>query len=465
MKVDKRAVLVTVFLSNFLNPFSGVSLNIALPSIAKEYTLDAVAMSWASLVYLLGSAMFLIPFGKLADMYGRKRFFLTGTTIFVASSLILGLYPTSQTLIILLALQGFGSAMIMATSTAILVSTYPPRERGSVIGAAVSAVYIGLTLGSYLGGMLTHHYGWRSIFLVNIGVGLLTMILIMTKIKDDPITDTWGKFDFTGSIIFSATLFTLMYGMSKIPTKATTLPIILGITLGSIFLIHESRVKNPVLDINFFKKNRVYSLFNLAALINYTATFSTAFLLSMYLQYIEGLNPQQAGAILMASPVMRAILSPITGKLSDRINPSILVIAGTAVTTLGLASLTLLNTTTQTKYITMSLIVLGTGLSIFVSPNTNLIMGSVPRSHLSVASSTLNTMRLMGQMFSQGIAMSIIALNLGSATIVPKLFPELLSSILDAFQVFLALGICAICISIAGNRIVAQNKNKVKQEI
>lgn len=458
MELDKRAVLVTVILSSFLTPFNGSSFNIALPSIAAEYGLDAISMSWASLAYLLASAMFLIPFGRIADMYGRKRVFLYGITLFTISSALLGLYPTSQTLIIFRALQGVGSSMIFGTSLAILVSVAGPEERGRMLGTSIAAVYVGLSAGPYIGGLLTKNFGWRSIFLVNVGIGAVIIIMILTKLKMEWREEHTGKFDLLGSASFSLMLLALMYGMSKLPNQAAFLPIAIGLVLLGIFVYVENHVENPVLDLNIFLANRRYSLFNIAALINFSATFSLTFLLSMYLQYLKGLDAQAAGTILMASPIIQAIVSPIAGRLSDKIAPAKIASVGMAVTAVALVPLAIVSDVTSLIYIIGCLLILGTGLALFSSPNTNAIMGSVDRSLLGVASSTVSTMRLLGQMFSQGIAMTLLAINLGTASIVPALYSQLLTSIQTTFMVFFILCIIGAIASYIGSRMVSNNK-------
>lgn len=452
MEIDKRAVLLTVSLSSFLTPFNGSSFNIALPSIAAEYSLDAIAMSWASLAYLLASAMFLIPFGRLADMYGRKRVFLYGITVFTVSSALLGMYPSSATLVIFRALQGIGSSMIFGTSLAILVSVSTPQERGSMLGTSIAAVYVGLSAGPYIGGFLTKNFGWRSIFMANVAIGLLVIVMILTKLKAEWRTEDGGQFDLLGSAAFSLMLLALMYGMSKLPTRSAFLPIAIGVILMAVFVYIEGNVENPVLDLGVFKSNRAYSLFNITALINFSATFSLTFLLSMYLQYHKGLDPQQAGTIMIASPIIQAIMSPIAGRLSDSIKPSRLATVGMLVTGLALAPLALIDMSTSTLYVVVCLLVLGVGLALFSSPNTNAIMGSVDKRLLGVASSTVGTMRLTGQMFSQGIAMTLIAVNLGSASIVPALYPQLLTSIRSTFTIFFVLCLLGALASYIGSR-------------
>jgi len=457
MEIDKRAVLVTVSLSSFLTPFSGSSFNIALPSIAAEYALDAISMSWASLAYLLASAMFLIPFGRLADMYGRKRVFLYGIIVFTASSALLGIYPSSSTLVLFRALQGIGSSMIFGTSLAILVSVSTPQERGTMLGTSIAAVYIGLSAGPYIGGFLTKNFGWRSIFLANVVIGLMVLVLILTKLKAEWRINSGEKFDIIGSAAFSFMLLALMYGMSKLPTRAAFLPIAIGVALIAVFVIIEGRVDNPVLDLSIFRSNGAYTMFNIAALINFSATFSLTFLLSMYLQYLKGLDPQQAGTIMIAAPIIQAIVSPLAGRLSDSVQPAKIATIGMGVTALALAPLAFLTANTSIVYIILCLLVLGAGLALFSSPNTNAIMGCVDKSLLGVASSTVGTMRLTGQMLSQGIAMTLIAINLGTASIVPDLYPQLLTSISSTFTVFFLLCMLGAGASYWGSRMSSYN--------
>ncbi len=458
MEIDKRAVLITVCLSSFLTPFNSSSFNIALPSIAKEYALDAISMSWASLSYLLASAMFLIPFGRLADMYGRKRVFLYGIIVFTVSSAILGVYPSSATLVLLRALQGIGASMIFGTSLAILVSVSSPKERGTMLGYSIAVVYIGLSAGPYLGGLLTKNFGWRSIFLANVVIGVLVVILILTKLKAEWKMDDDGKFDIIGSLVFSLMLLALMYGMSMLPAQSAYLPIAAGIALTTVFVYIEERVENPVLDLNLFRSNLAYTLFNISALINFSATFSLTFLLSLYLQYLKGLDPQQAGTIMIASPVIQAFVSPIAGRLSDRIQPAKIATIGMTVTALSLFPLVFLDSDTSILYVVGCLMVLGCGLALFSSPNTNAIMGCVHQSLFGVASSTVGTMRLTGQMLSQGIAMTLIAIYLGSAAIIPELYPNLLLSISSTFAIFLILCILGAGTSYIGSRMSSNNK-------
>jgi len=445
-------------LSGFLTPFAGSSFNIALPSIAREYALSAVSMSWASLAYLLASAMFLIPFGKVADMYGRKRVFLYGIAVFTFASGLLAVYPSGSTIIAFRALQGLGSAMIFGTGVAILVTVHEPHERGRVLGLNIAAVYVGLSVGPTLGGFLTTSFGWRSIFIVNVAVGLLVIAMTLIKIRGDWAESGGKRFDMVGSGVYSAMLLVLMYGMSLLPGADAWTWIAGGFLLLGVFIYVEARAENPVLDVRLFASNKAFSYSNLAALINFSATFAMTLLLSMYLQYLKALNAQQAGMVMIASPVMQAIVSPVAGRLSDRYAPYRLAAVGMTVTGASIVPFIFLEAETSLIYIAGSLALLGVGLALFASPNTNAVMGSVDKSRYGVASSTVGTMRLTGQMLSTGIAMTLFAINLGGAQITPELYPQLLTSIKTTFTVFFVLCIPGVAASLVRGRIKQVNE-------
>ena len=417
------------------------SVNIALPAIGKEFKTDAVLLSWVATSYLLAAAVSLVPFGKLADIYGRKKIFLSGQIIVIVTSLLAAMSVSAPMLIIFRIFQGVGGAMIFATSIAILTSVYPPRERGRVLGIAVAAVYIGLSCGPFFGGWLTQHFSWRSIFLINIPLGLSIVWLVLWKLKGEWTGAEGDKFDLTGSVIYGAAIVAIMYGITIIPALASIGFILAGILALAGFVKWEAKVRYPVFEVKLFRENRTFAFSCLAALINYSATFAVAFLLSLYLQYIKGLSPQGAGVVLIAQPIVMAVFSPLAGKLSDRIEPRVIASLGMALTTLGLILLALISHNTTLLYIVISLMVLGFGFALFSSPNMNAIMSSVAKKYYGIASGSVGTMRVLGQMLSMGIATLVFALFIGRAEIVPELYPELIKSVKIAFIIF--SGLCA----------------------
>ncbi len=449
----KRAALLVAVFAAFLTPFMVSSINIALPALGAEFDMGAVALSWVPTSYLLAAAIFLVPFGRLADIYGRKKMFGWGIWIFTLSSLFLVFSPSSAVLIAFRVLQGFGSAMIFGTGMAIITSVFPPAERGRVLGINVAAVYLGLSLGPFVGGFLTQQFGWRSIFLATVPVGFIVIYLLGTKLKGEWAEAKGEKFDLSGSVIYGASLLMLMYGLSLLPASTGLWLILSGLSGIVLFIWWETRAASPVLNMNLFIGNPAFAFSNLAALINYSATFAVMFLLSLYLQYIKSFTPQQAGFILVFQPVMMTLFSPMAGRLSDKIEPRIVASLGMAFAALGLFLFTFLTPETSIPFIIAGLVLLGFGFALFSSPNTNAVMSSIEKRFYGVGSATLGTMRLIGQMLSMGIAMVIFAVNIGGARITPEYYPLFLKSVKIAFSIFAALCFGGIFASLARGKV------------
>lgn len=449
----KRAALTAATLASFLTPFMVSSINIALPAIGSEFRMSAVLMSWVPTSYLLAAAMFLVPFGRLADIHGRKRVFAYGMWIFTLSSLLAAFSPSAMALITFRVLQGFGSAMIFGTGMAILTSVFPANERGRVLGINVAAVYIGLSLGPVLGGFLTQQLGWRSIFLVNVPLGAMALYFVSTKLKQEWAEAKGEQFDVVGSLLYIFTLVALMYGLSLLPEVNGTWLVLTGLVGMAFFIRWEATAGSPLLNIDLFRHNATFAFSNIAALINYSATFAVTFLISLYLQYIKGFTPQYAGLVLIAQPIMMAAFSPLAGRLSDTIEPRVVASVGMGFTTAGLLLFTSLHPDTHLSFIITGLLLLGFGFALFSSPNTNAVMSSIEKRYYGVGSSTLGTMRLIGQMLSMGIAMVIFALSIGSARITPEHYPRFLTSMRTAFMLFTILCSGGIFASLARGKV------------
>ncbi len=447
--VNKNYVLFIAVIGSFITPFLGSSVNIALPSIGKEFSTDAITISWIATSYLLAAAIFLVPFGRAADIYGRKRIFTYGVVIYTVSSFLSAVSPSILLLLLSRILQGVGGALIFGTCIAILTSVFPVGERGKALGVTVAAVYLGLSLGPVVGGILTQNFGWRSIFLVNVPLGLLLTLFVLWKVKGEWAEAKGERLDASGSIIFAVTLAVIIYGFSLLPALEGILSILGGCIGLILFFRWEMRVKSPILNVDLFRKNTVFTFSNLAALINYCATFAVSFLLSLYLQYIKNLSPQSAGLVLISQPLMQAIFSPLAGKLSDKIEPRLVASAGMMSTVVGLSLLIALDVDTSLTYVVTILILLGLSFALFSSPNTNAVMSSVERKFYGVASATVGTMRLIGQMLSMGIVMLVFALYIGKTSISPESYPVFLTSMKTAFSVFSVLCVFGVFASLA----------------
>jgi len=449
---EKRIVLLIAILAGFLTPFDGSAVNIALPTIGNAFHMDAISLSWVATAYLLASALFLVPFGKIADIYGRKKIFFWGICVFGAASFIMTLVATEQQMIAVRIIQGIGAAMIFGTAIAILTAVFPPGERGRALGIYITSVYLGLSLGPFFGGVLTDIFGWRSIFYINVPIAIIAAILIIGKLKGEWAECIGEKFDLAGSLLYSIALVSLMYGFSVLPDITGGVLVVAGLGLIVAFVWYEQRQPFPVLNMQLFFKSRIFAFSNIAALINYSATYAVAFLLSLDLQYTKGFSAEYAGFILIAAPFFQMIVSPFAGRLSDKHDSQVLSSLGMGLTALGLFLFIFLNESTPLWYIIVVLIILGIGFGLFSSPNINAIMGAVDKRYYGVASGINSTMRLLGQMLSMGISMMIFAIVIGQVEITPANYPQFTESLHWAFVLFTVTCVVGIFFSLARGR-------------
>ena len=448
-EVSRGMVQVIAGMSSFLTPFTSASVNIALPSIGKDLNLGAVSLGWVATAYLLAAAVLLVPIGRIADISGRKKIFLIGMTIDAVASIIAGFAQSGAWLIAFRALQGVGGAMIFGTGISILTSVFPAKERGRVLGINVATVYLGLSVGPLIGGLLTEYVGWRSIFYLNALIGIITICFVFINLKGEWAGARGESLDLTGALIYFAGVIMLMLGLTMIPSPVGIILSIIGAAALLLFVFLENRRADPILDIGLFRRNIVFRYSNLAALINYAATFAVGFVLSLYLQYIDGFSPEKAGLILIIQPVIQVICSPIAGNLSDRVEPVYLASLGMGLTTVGLVLLIFLGNNTPLYYILVSLAVLGLGFGFFSSPNTNAIMSSVDKKIYGVASGTLGTMRVSGQMFSLVLCTMLFNIIIGGTQIIHANYPQFLHSVHIIFIISAALCFIGIFASIA----------------
>lgn len=452
IKSQKQVVLMVSAFAAFLVPFLASAINLALPAIGEDLHANAISLSWVVSSFLLASAIFLLPFGKLGDIIGRKKIFSLGIILFTISTLLIIFVNTLAALIVLRTIQGFSSAMIFGTSLAILTSVFPAGERGRAMGISVTATYLGLSLGPVIGGLLTHSLGWRSIFVLLFLIGLICIYLVFTKMKSEWADARGEKFDWQGSVIYGVSLFAFMFGFSKLPSATGWILLLSGISAGVIFLLFERRIERPVFDAKLFLTNRVLALSGIAALINYSATSAIGFFMSLYLQYVKELDARSAGLIMISQPIAMALLSPMAGKMSDRKNPGVIASAGMGITAAGLILLCFINAETPFYLIVCLLIFMGIGFALFSSPNSNAIMSSVEKRYLGIASGVVGTMRMIGQMTSMGIAMMLISLYIGKQTINPATHQGLLTAMKTGFAIFSVLSFFGIFASLARNK-------------
>jgi EmrB/QacA subfamily drug resistance transporter len=448
-KSFKKSVLVVTTFAAFLAPFLSSAVNLALPSIGKDLNANAISLGWVISSYILSTAIFLMPFGKLGDIAGRKKIFSIGIFLFTVSTFLIIFSHSIVSLIILRIVEGFASAMIFGTSLAIITSVYQPGERGKAMGINITATYLGLSCGPVLGGLLTQYFGWRSIFAFLVPFGIIALILIQRRIKTEWAEATGEKFDWKGSLVYGIALALFMYGFSKLPASAGWICILSALFMAAIFLFLENRTSNPVFDVRLILKNRVFAFSGIAALINYSATSAIGFFISLYLQYLKGMDARTAGLIMISQPLAMTLLSPVAGRLSDRINPGYIASVGMGITASGLILLCFITESTPDYVVALLLLLMGIGFGLFSSPNSNAIMSSVEKRFLGVASGVVGTMRMVGQMMSMGIAMMLISLYIGKQSINPATYPGLISAMRMGFVIFSVLSVFGIFASLA----------------
>ena len=448
---DKRknqSILLVVAITSFMGTFLVSAVNIALPSIEHSFSLSALELSWIITSFILGMALFMMPSGAWGDKTDNRKLFKLGLILFTIASAVCFVAPNGTWLIAARFLQGVGTAFTGTTGQAILVSSFPSEKRGRVLGISVSAVYTGLALGPLLGGIITQHFGWRILFLIAAIFGVFTFIISVIhlerekKIKKLPV-----KNDLLGTILFMTGLTTLVYGSSQLPSTTGWTLMAISLILLLIFWKIESTVVNPLLNTSLFTKNKLFTYSNLSALINYTSTFAIVFFLSLYLQKVQNLSPREAGAVIIAQPIMMAIFSPIVGKLSDKIQPRYFATTGMAMCSSGLAMLAFLSHNTPIPYIIGVLIWVGLGFALFSSPNMNTIMSSVDRKQYGQASGLASSMRVFGQIISMSIITLLISINFGNQSVeeVPDIL--FLNALKWGFMIFAIIGATGIYFS------------------
>lgn len=416
----KWIVLLITTIGAFMSPFDGSVVIIAIPAIASSIKLGLEAAVWIQLAYLLMLTVFLITAGRLADLYGRKRFYTIGFIIFTVGSVLCALSMTDIQLVLFRALQGLGSAFIAANSPAIVTNTFSRGERGKALGINTMAVYTGLTVGPVLGGLLVQNYGWRSIFFVNVPIGILVVALTTLKLNENTPDERGTGFDIPGAVTLSlglaSTLIVLTLGGVFGWVSAPSI-LLGGLSIVMMLLfwrIERGLVRFPTLDLSLFTKNRLFAAANATAFLSYVAVNGVTFTMAIYLESIKGLDPQTTGLFLIAQALPMAVLSPVSGLLSDRIGSRVMSTLGMGIVSVGLLMFSELNATSSGLDTILRLVVVGVGFGLFSSPNTSAVMGSVRKEKLGVAAGTLGAMRFMGQSIGLALLGAVMATTLST---------------------------------------------------
>lgn len=451
----RRAVITVVVITAFITTFTGSALNLSIPDIGSQFGASAGRMGWLVSGYTLSVAAFSVPFGRLADITSRRNVLIAGIALFVACCIAALLSGSMAMLLISRVMQGVGAAMIFSTNTAVLISAFPGEQRGRALGYSLASTYVGLSAGPVIGGALNHNFGWRSIF-VFIGIlGVVALAAALMKLPAEKRTEPHApgagrrSFDAAGNVIYMISIFLLMYGLSETGNGAVYIAVAAaGAAAGIIFVSHEMKSADPVVDIRLFRENKGYAFSNLSAMLNYGATFAISYLISIYLQVVMGYSSQTAGLIMIFQPLIMALLSPVAGRLSDRFSPFRMSSLGMALCAAGTFMFIFTGLQTHLVFIIAALVVTGLGFAMFSSPNTNAVMSCVEKEDYSVASSILATMRSIGHTFSMVIVTITVTVLASDMALADVPADVLIKVIRVSFIVFTAICLAGVFISL-----------------
>jgi len=453
----KSKLLVLTTIGSFMMSLDGSILNIAIFPLSSDLKLTTDVLLWIPLIYLLIMAVTLIGFGRLADLKGKTKFFLIGLIIFTGGSLLSAIASSGELLIVYRAIQATGASMVGATGIAMVTEVFPKYETGKALGINVIGIYLGLVSGPVLGGFLVQFFTWRSIFYINLPIGVCLVILGYIYLKPSEVVAKGEKFDPLGTLTFGIFLAALLLYLSLGNSLGWSNIIIISFLIIAalvflVFIFIERSVQFPMLNLDLFRYNRVFAAANSAALMNYITTMGVGFWLAIYLQAVLKLNPLTAGLLLLPSPLCMAITSPFSGRFSDKVGSRFLCALGMGIVAVSLAILIIIILLLPDPFILLSQAIFGFGLGLFSSPNQSAIMKSVEKRQLGIASGTLSTMRVTGQSISIALLSSVLLLFIT---------PTILNQILNAHSIppadvplftsgLIAAFIVSICICITG---------------
>jgi EmrB/QacA subfamily drug resistance transporter len=453
---QQRTILAAVATAEFLTTFMASSVFVASAVLTEDLHASAVTLSWISLAYILAVAALLMPAGKLADLMGRKRLFLTGMVVFSVFVLASAFARSSSALIAIRLFAGVGTAMVYSCTTALVALVYPAESRGRALGIMVSGTYLGLTLGPVLGGLIIDHLGWQWVFVVTGALGAVNCLVTWWGMRGLEWHEARsGRFDIAGSLAWAVALVALLIGISLLPDGLGIALVVLGALGLGAFILLEKRASDPILNLELFRNSRVFAFSNAAIFINYAATFAVPFVLTLYLELNRGLSGKMAGLLLVAAPAVQTLASPLAGRLADRVRPGLLAAGGLAVCVLGLASFAFVNDHTPRWYVVLMNGVLGLGFAFFSAPIIHSAMGSIERRYSSVASASIATMRMTGQNVSMGIATVVMAIFVGRNAMDadnPTDIANLLTSARVIFAILAGLCVFGVAAALVGPR-------------
>lgn len=408
MKMKKEwAILLTVLPMTFMTTLDSSIVNVALPTMSRELGTTMAGIEWVVTSYLITICATILLFGRLGDIVGKSKVFKIGIGVFTLGSLFCGLSNSLIMLILSRIIQAIGAGAAMATNQGIITETFPPTKRGRALGMTGTAVALGTMVGPTLGGLIVSVAPWEYIFLINIPIGILVYIGVLKVLNFKKITEK-VLFDIKGTFLFMISIIMLFTSINFGQSIGYTNPIIMGafvlsLVLLFIFIKVEQKIISPMLDINIFK-NKLFSLSIFCGFTSFVSIGAINIILPFYYQDVLKLTPSSAGLMMTVSPIILAIVAPISGHLSDKLGSEKISCIGLSILTIGIFSLTIFNQYTSLIIVAIFVGLVSLGSGIFQSPNNSLIMSTVDKTKLGIAGSVNGLVRNLGT--TTGIALS-----------------------------------------------------------
>lgn len=420
----KYAVLFAVVVTQFAVPFMLSAVGVCLPAIGREYAASAIALSLVESVFLGVNAMLLLPVGRAADICGRGGVFLIGLVVFALGTVALTLAPSMPVFLAIRAVQAVGGAMTLATGLALLYDAFPREERGRALGISVGGIFLGISAGPFLGGLIASLAGWRLVFYVGMAPCALALLVCLRNLDWKLGPKPGEQFDWPGAVTSAGAIGLLVCGSAHMETALGRWSLLGGGLLFGAFLALEARSRAPLLHLSLFSANRAFSLGMAAMFVVSCAAFGVSFLLSLYLQYGRSMTPAEAGLVLVVQPVIQCLVSPLCGRLADRAPVHRLAGVGALVTAAGLGLAATLTATSSLGAVIAVLAVVGVGIGIFSTPSMVVVMSAVTEARYGIASAVSGQARTLGMTVCMAAVTMVITAYVGDRPLGPEVFGQ-----------------------------------------
>ncbi|EOL44120.1 drug:H+ antiporter-2 (14 Spanner) (DHA2) family drug resistance MFS transporter [Enterococcus phoeniculicola] len=404
-------ILISVAMFTFMSTLDSSIVNIALPTISKDMNVPMNQSEWVVSIYLMVVCACLLLFGKIGDSWGKIKVYRIGTVIFVFGSLLCGFNHSLGFLLFGRIVQALGASMTMASNSGIITEVFPLKERGRALGSIGAFVSLGSIAGPGIGGLILSNLSWSYIFWINIPVGIVTM-LIGEKFLPKDITKSQEKIDYSGFATFAVTIMTFFGGIfmgQEFGFASTQTIVLVAIAIVSfiLFLVIEKKKENPLIHFAIFK-NKIFTMSLITAVLIFSSNFFVNVVIPFYLQDARHLSASYAGMLMMVFPLLMVVGSPLSGYLTDKIGPSILIVLGLAMLAVTQLMYMFMTETTPIWYYVVATGIMGLGNALFQSPNNTMVMSSVTKDSLGVAGSMNSFARNLGMVIGIALATTIL---------------------------------------------------------